>query len=131
MLFVAVGAVAATGATTGVIKAFVAISVLVAVVLALMAWGVLRSVRLDLAEQRLDAAIEAAVIASGHSMCDCGQMHDPDELHFVDGEGQHVSGSSCAHDGRGTDCAHSCDSCVLATMRRPSPRPKPRPTPAR
>jgi hypothetical protein len=55
-------------------------------------------------------------------MCGCGVEHDPDEMHFVDGEGQHLSGKSfgCAHDGRGTDCAHSCDTCVLATL-RPSP----------
>ena len=73
-------------------------------------------------------------------MCDCGHEHDPDELHFVDGEGQHLTGSSrpasgpaCAHDGSGTDCAHSCDTCVLASMRldpvaafdRPTARPAP------
>jgi hypothetical protein len=141
MLFIAVGAVAATGAMDGLMKAFVAVALVVAVVLALMAWGVLRSVRLEAADRRLDAAIEAAVAASGRSMCDCGHEHDPDELHFVDGEGQHVTGRSsagaCAHDGTGDDCAHSCDTCLLASMRldpaaaftRPAPR-RPRPGPA-
>lgn len=120
MLFVAVGAVSATSASTALVKAFVVVALLVAVVLGLMAWGVLHSVRMDVADRRLDAAIESAVKATGRSMCDCGVEHDPDEMHFVDGEGQHLSGKSCAHDGRGTDCAHSCDSCVLAAM-RPSP----------
>ncbi|MDT4919323.1 MAG: hypothetical protein QOI15_225 [Pseudonocardiales bacterium] len=132
MLFIAIGAVAATGAATAVIKGFVAVALLVAVVLGLLAWGVLRSIKLDLADQRLDATIESAVRASGRSMCDCGHEHDPDEMHIVgddrgdlvDGEGQHVSGTTrraaaaqCAHDGAGAECAHSCDTCVLATMR--------------
>lgn len=134
MLFIAVGAVAATGAATAVIKGFVVVALLVAVVLGLLAWGVLRSIKLDLADQRLDATLEAAVRASGRSMCDCGHDHDPDELHFVDGDGkrvsgggQHVSGTTrraaaaqCADDGSGAGCSHSCDTCVLAAM-RPSP----------
>jgi hypothetical protein len=53
-------------------------------------------------------------------MCGCGREHDPDELHFVDGEGQHLTGVKCAHDGTGVDCSHSCETCVLAAM-RPSP----------
>lgn len=112
MLFVAVGAVAATGASTAVVKAFVVIALVVAVLLGLMAWGVLRSLKLDLAEQRLDSAIERAVVAQGASMCDCGVVHDPDELHVVD--------EPCAGDGHGVVCPHSCDTCVLAAM-RPSP----------
>jgi hypothetical protein len=136
VLFVAVGTVAATSASTALVKGFVVIALLVAVFLGLTAWGVLHSVRLDLAERRLDAAIEAAVTASGRSMCDCGVEHDPDEMHFVDGEGQHLSGRRCAHDGTGTDCNHSCDTCVLAATRpspaarRPSPGPR-RPSPVR
>jgi hypothetical protein len=144
MLFIAVGAVSATGATTGLVKAFVVVALLVAVCLGLMAWGVLHSVRMDVAEQRLDAAIEDAVRSSQRSMCGCGVEHDPDEMHFVDGEGQHLSGRKCASDGTGADCSHSCDTCVLAAqrlqpaaafarpadaaVRRPSPRPR-RPSP--
>jgi hypothetical protein len=147
MLFLAIGAVAATGASDAVMKAFVAVSFAVAVVLALVAWGVARSVRLDAADRRLDDAIEAAVRAGGGSMCDCGHEHDPDELHFVEGDGQHVTGraAACAHDGSGTDCAHSCDTCLLAGTRRlepaaaftrpgrpaDGPRPRPRPAPGR
>jgi len=137
MLFLAVGAVSATAPATAVTTTCVVVSLLVAVFLALMAWGVVRSVRLDVADRRIDAAIEAAMKAGGRSMCDCGHEHDPDELHFVDGEGQHVTGSSqraaCAHDGTGADCAHSCDTCVLASLRldpvaafeRPGARPQP------
>jgi hypothetical protein len=121
MVFLAVGAVAATGASTSVIRAFVVVALVVAVVLALMAWGVVHSVKLDVAERRLDAAIEEAVAAQGARMCDCGHDHDPDEMHFVGEPGQHVTGSACAHDGTGTDCSHSCDTCVLATARRPLP----------
>lgn len=124
MLFIAVGAVAATGASTGVVKGFVVVALLIAMVLGLMAWGVMRSVKQDLAERRLDAAIEAAVRAQGQSMCDCGHDHDPTEMHYV-------SGDACAHDGHGVGCSHSCDTCVLAGMRRPSPVPASRrPSPA-
>ena len=135
MLFLAVGAVSATATVNAITTACIVVSLVVAVVLSLMAWGVLRSVRTDAADRRIDAAIEQAMKAGGRSMCDCGHEHDPDELHFVDGEGQHVTGSShtCAHDGTGTDCAHSCDTCVLASLRldpvaafdRPIARPAP------
>ena len=132
MLFIAVGAVAATGADTGLIKAFVVIALLTAIVLALIAWGVLRSVKIDQVDRRLDAAIEAAVKARGGQMCDCGHEHDPDEMHIVDAPAQ----EACAHDGSGADCTHSCATCVLAALRpapaaadrRPMPGPR-RPSP--
>jgi hypothetical protein len=117
MLFIAIGAVAATGAATAVVKGFVVVALVLAVLLGLMAWGVLHSIKLDLDDRALDAALEAAVQASGRSMCDCGHEHDPDELHFVDGEGTHLTGAKCAHDGTGTDCSHSCETCVFAAMR--------------
>jgi hypothetical protein len=130
MLFIAVGAVAATGASTGIVKAFVVIALLVAVALGLVGWGVARSVKVELAERRIDSVIEEAVQAGGASMCDCGHEHDPDELHVVD--------DPCAGDGHGVGCTHSCDTCVLASLRplpngapektlaasRPSPAPK-------
>lgn len=130
VLFIAVGAVAATGAATAVVKSFVVIALLVAVLLALMAWGVARSVKIDLADQRLDAVIDQAVQAQGGSMCSCGHEHDPDELHVTD--------DPCEKDGRGHDCTHSCDTCVLARMRpgadtqarRPRPGPR-RPSPTK
>jgi hypothetical protein len=112
VLFIAVGAVAATGTSSGVVKTFVVVALLVALLLALMAWGVARSVKVDLAEQRLDTAIDRAVTARGGSMCDCGHDHDPDELHVTD--------DPCAKDGAGHDCTHTCDTCVLSRL-RPSP----------
>ncbi|HEX3335522.1 MAG TPA: hypothetical protein VHS54_03620 [Jatrophihabitans sp.] len=132
VLFIAIGAVAATGAASAVVKSFVVIALLVALVLALMAWGVARSVKIDLAEQRLDAVIDQAVQAQGASLCSCGHEHDPDELHVTD--------DPCEKDGRGHDCTHSCDTCVLARLRpaavaaarrpRPGPRgPSPSPSP--
>jgi hypothetical protein len=119
MLFIAVGAVAATGATTALVKGFVAVSLLVAMILGLMAWGVVRSVRLDAAEHRLDAAIDAAVRSSGRQMCDCDVEHDPTEMHIV-GDDREFGVDACAHDGAGVGCEHSCESCVLSAM-RPSP----------
>jgi hypothetical protein len=115
VLFVTVGVVALTGTTPGVVRVFSSISLGIAALLALIAWGVAHSVKLDLAEQRLDAAIDAAVKAQGGAdlTCGCGHEHDPDEMHITDAD-------QCAHDGTGTECAHSCESCVLAAL-RPSP----------
>jgi hypothetical protein len=144
VLFVAVGAVAATDPSTAAIKAFVAIALVVAVILALMAWGVAHSIRVDLAERRLDSVLEDAVKAHGGQLCDCGHEHDPTELNFVGDDAGSPAGShgatradrptpasaSCAHDGAGADCGHSCDTCVLAGL-RPSPAADPaRPSPA-
>jgi len=118
VLFIAVAAVAETGASTGVLRAFVVIALLVAVLLALMSWGLAHSIKADVADGRLDAAIEAAVKARGASMCDCGHEHDPTELHVTD--------DPCQQDGAGVGCTHSCQTCVLATMRPASRRPSPR-----
>jgi hypothetical protein len=107
MLFVAVGAVAATGRGTAAAPVFCAVALSVALLLGLIAWGVQRSISLDLAEQRLDAAIDDTMGAHG-GMCGCGHDHDPDELHVTD---------ACAHDGSGVECAHGCRTCVLAGLR--------------
>jgi hypothetical protein len=109
-LFLAVGAVALTG-DDGLVRAFAVIALLVAVFLALTAWGVLHSVRLDVAEQRVDAVLEAAVAGHPAAACGCGHEHDPDELHVQD---------ACEHDGSGTACEHDCETCVVAAL-RPSP----------
>ncbi|MEO9139195.1 MAG: hypothetical protein ABI345_09020 [Jatrophihabitans sp.] len=132
VLFIAVGAVAATGAGTAVVRTFVIVALAVAIVLALMGWGVTCSVRADLAESRLDAAIEDAVAAQGGIPCGCGHDHDPSVLHVPD--------DPCDRDGHGSGCTHSCTTCVLATLRRPAgesaptaelvgSRPSPRPRP--
>jgi hypothetical protein len=111
-LFVAVGLVATTGTSPGVVRVFSAISIGIAVILALIAWGVMHSVKVDLADQSLDAAIEASMHEHGTTTCGCGHDHDPNEMH--------VRSDTCAHDGSGVDCTHDCQTCVLATM-RPNP----------
>jgi hypothetical protein len=130
VLFVAIGAVTATGADTAMLKAFVAVAFVVAVLLALVAWGVVHSVSLELADQRVDAMVSDAVaeaVAGGSTalQCGCGHDHDPDELHVTD--------DPCAHDGAGVGCTHSCDTCVLSRLRSvpesaalERPRPSPR-----
>jgi len=112
MLFIAVGAVAATGATSGLITAFVVVALVIAVVLALLGWGVMRSVRLELDGRRIDAAIEEAIAATGSSLtdltCGCGHDHNPDELHVTD--------DPCSHDGQGHQCSQTCDTCVFSRL---------------
>ena len=117
-LFIAVGAVAATGPGTAAIRAFVVIALVVGILLALMGWGVVHSVRVDTADRTLDAAIEQAVAAAPQrfgQLCNCGHEHDPTELHITDAEP-----ALCEHDGGGAACAHDCASCVLGSL-RPSP----------
>lgn len=118
MLFLAIGAVAATGGRTGA-PVFATVALVIAVLLGLIAWGVMRSIGVDLAEQRLDAAIEATLAERPEyaTLCNCGHDHDPNELHFSDAA---KSDEACAHDGGGAACAHDCSTCVLAAL-RPSP----------
>lgn len=107
-LFLAIGAVAATGSGTTAAPVFCAIALGAAVLLGAIAWGLQRSVRIDRSDQRLDAVIEQTMAAHGATMCDCGHEHDPDELHITD---------ACAHDGTGAACAHDCATCVLTALR--------------
>lgn len=113
VLFLAVGAVAATGQGSEAAPAFSAVAFVIGLLLAFIAWGLHRSVQIDLAEERLDRAIEATITATGATMCDCGHDHDPNELHVTDAD-------ACAHDGGGAACSHDCETCVLAAL-RPSP----------
>jgi hypothetical protein len=109
-MFLAIGAVSAVGPGTSGAPVFCAIALSVAVLLALIAWGVQRSVAIDVADARLDAAIEDTIAASGGhaAMCGCGVEHDPNELHVTD---------ACSHDGAGAACAHDCQTCILAALR--------------
>jgi hypothetical protein len=122
VLFVAVGIVATTGTTPGVVKVFSAIALSIAAVLGLMAWGVSHSVKLELAQLRLDRAIDEAMQAHGGSaaMCGCGHDHDPNEMHVRTGRHETNEAEACAHDGSGRDCTHNCVSCVMRAL-RPSP----------
>lgn len=126
VLFVTVGIVATTGTTPAVVRVFSAVSLAVAALLALISWGVAHSIKIDLAERRLDDAIEATVAERGGTdvTCGCGHDHDVTEMNVT---GQ-ASDSRCAHDGlgpdsgtaTGSDCARTCETCVLAAL-RPSP----------
>jgi ABC-type nickel/cobalt efflux system permease component RcnA len=117
VLFVAVGIVATTGSTPGVVRIFSAVALTVAAALGLMAWGVAHSIKIELADQRLDRAIDEAIAArDGHSgagiACACGHDHNPSEMQ--------ITGEACAHDGTGIACGHDCETCVLTSL-RPSP----------
>src|SRR4051812_19569796 len=118
MLFLTIGTVAATGRSSEAAPVFAAVAIVIAVLLGLIAWGIVRSVRADLAEQRLDAAIEATLAGRPEfaSLCSCGHDHDPSVLHVTDAD----EPEACAHDGGGAACAHDCSSCVLTAL-RPSP----------
>jgi hypothetical protein len=118
MLFLTIGAVAATGRSSTGAPVFTTVAILIAVLLGLIAWGIVRSVRADLAELKLDAAIEAALAERPEfaSLCSCGHDHDPTITHVVDED----PAEACAHDGGGASCAHDCSTCVLAAL-RPSP----------
>jgi hypothetical protein len=129
MLFLAVAAVALTGGPAAAVQVFAIVALVTAVLLGLIAWGLVHSVRLDAAASGLDSAIEQALAASGGMSCDCGHDHDMSEMHVRGGSaaasGEAAHGSpACAHDGSGADCAHDCDTCALAAL-RPSPN-KPR-----
>jgi hypothetical protein len=104
VLFLAVAAVAATGRDTAAAPMFAGVAIGVAALLALIAWGVVRSVRLDESNAQLEAAIEDTVRSYGGQLCDCGHEHDPGELHVTD---------ACAHDGTGSACTHDCQTCLL------------------
>jgi hypothetical protein len=108
-LFVTIGAVTVTGASSAGLVVIAVIAFVVGAALALTAWGLVASVRRDTAERRVDAAVAAALAAAGTSI-GCGHDHDPDELQVTD--------ETCAHDGTGLECSHSCETCVLAAHRR-------------
>ena len=133
VLFVTVGIVATTGSTPGVVRVFSTVALSIAALLGLIAWGVSHSIKVDLAEERLDHAIDETLRAHGGraAMCGCGVEHDPDEMHVrgADGSVQPLARGgrhdldeteACSHDGSGTECTHNCVSCVLRTL-RPSP----------
>jgi hypothetical protein len=117
-LFAAIGVVSAFGRASAGAPAFCAIALSLAALLGLIGWGMQRSVAIDLADERLDAAIEDTIAASGGhaAMCGCGVEHDPNELHLV-GDQHGQSTDACSHDGTGAACAHDCQTCVLTALR--------------
>jgi hypothetical protein len=88
-----------------------ALALLAAAMIALAAWGMWHSVRLDAAAALLDTAVAGVLAEHDDSLtCGCGHQHDPNELHVH-------TGTECAQDGTGTTCSHSCQTCVLAARR--------------
>lgn len=88
------------------------LALIAAAVIALAAWGMWQSVRLDAATAQLDAAVAGVLAEHGDSLaCGCGHDHDPTETHVR-------SGGDCAEDGTGSTCSHTCQTCVLAAYRR-------------
>lgn len=117
VLLAAIAVLAAAGRSSAAAIVCCVVAGVAAVVLGLMAWGVVRSVQAEQAERTLDAELRRTLAASGALACGCGHDHDPDELH--------VRGAACAGDGRGggngVECAHDCESCTLAALRGDRP----------
>jgi hypothetical protein len=87
------------------------LALLAAAVIALAAWGMWHSARLDAASTRLDTAVAGVLAEHGAALtCGCGHEHDPNELHVH-------TGTECAQDGTGTTCSHTCQTCVLSAHR--------------
>ncbi len=99
-LLVAVGVVPWAGSAPGTLRIFSTVALAVAVLFALIGWGLLASVRADRAEARVDAAIAEAVTEFEF---DCGHDHDPDEMRLT-----------CPP---GDACAHDCAICLGSTWR--------------
>jgi hypothetical protein len=106
-VMLAVFAVAWLRPAPAVVRLFATVALFGAVFLGLIAWGLLRSVRLDAAEARLDAAVIGTLADSG-AAGDCGHDHDPTKMHVTD------AAPACS---AGPDCDHSCADCVLARSR--------------
>ena len=110
VLMVCVGVVPWTGPTSGAVRVFAVVLLFVAVGVALIAWGLLQSTVIDARAQH-EAALDATLLeAAGSAVaCSCGHEHDPDELHVTDAT------EPCGPDS--TDCPHTCETCVLHTLR--------------
>lgn len=106
VIMVAVFAVSWMRPAPGFVRLVTTVALLGAIVLGLMSWGLLRSMQLDQAEARLDAAAARELSRSGGF--DCGHDHDADELHVTDAD------PTCE---RGAACDHSCAACVLGRGR--------------
>jgi hypothetical protein len=105
-LFVVVGVLSWVRDTGVAVRVVGVIVLIAAAALGLIAWGLLNSVRIDRISDELDAEI-AQQIAHHDATCGCGQDHDMAEMTTL-----------CAHDGAGADCAHDCDTCALAALRK-------------
>jgi hypothetical protein len=99
VLLGAVGAAPWVGSAPGAVRAVSTLALGAAVVVGLVAWGLLTSVGTDAAESRLDASVVSAIASAGFAGCGCGHEHDPDEMHV----------SAACRSGR--TCTHGCAAC--------------------
>ena len=105
-----VGVLPWTAATTTGIRAVAVAALLIGVLLALVAWGLLQSTVLE-RRQRAEAELDSVILDTAQAAgagCGCGHEHDPDELHFTDE-------APCFPES--ATCAHTCESCVLSALR--------------
>lgn len=105
-LFLAVGVIALVGDVNWFVKVLGVIVLLGAVVLGLVTWGVLNSIRVDRYAAEFESEM-AQAIAEHDATCGCGESHDMDHMDTV----------ACEHDGAGKDCAHNCSTCTLAALK--------------
>ena len=102
-LLVAVGILPWTAPAPVAIRVVATLALVVAALFALVAWGLLASVRADAAELRVDAAA-AAILAEAGAL-DRRHDHDRDEMHATD---------ACPS---GEACTHDCAACLGSTWR--------------
>jgi hypothetical protein len=105
VMLVAVGVLPWVKSAPVALRVVSVLALVAAVVVGLIGWGLLTSVRADVSEAHVDAAITETVEAAGFGGCDCGQEHDPDEMHITD---------ACPSEGT---CTHDCPTCKLAELK--------------
>jgi hypothetical protein len=110
VLLVVIGILPWTAPAPSEVRASAVAALIAGVLAALIAWGLARSVALE-RRQASEAQLDAVLHAAGGG-CDCGHDHGPA------GEHPAAEAEACASPG-GTECTHSCATCVLAGQRGP------------
>ncbi len=113
LLLIAVAGLSWAADSATAVRILAAVVLVVAVFVALVAWGLRQSARLDrfrAAEAELDAVLVSTAASAGLGGCGCGHEHDPSELHITDAE---CAGTTAAS----PECPHTCESCVLSALR--------------
>lgn len=100
-LLLAVGIVPWVADAPGSIRALSTMALVAAGAAGLVAWGLVASIRADVAERRVDAAIAEVVTEAAATGAltgfDCGHDHDPDEMTVCPSVGT---------------CTHDCATCL-------------------
>lgn len=100
-LLLVVGIIPWLAAAPGAVRALASIALVGSGLLGLIGWGLVTSVRAELAERRLDAAVADTIAAAGVSgpgCGGCGHNHDPDTMDVCPSVGA---------------CQHNCAACLL------------------